>query len=63
MLRLHLLLITSCFLGLAGCGHATPGQIAKNAAGMVIAEKVEDDFEEFMNDTVTSESTVEAEGN
>lgn len=111
VLRLHLLLITSCFLGLAGCGHATPGQIAKNAAGMVIAEKAEDDFvescvsqgnphvscesefkktqregkdyyaeqkraedrkrakklsndfEEFMNDTVTSESTVEAEGN
>ena len=111
VLRLHLLLTTSCFLGLAGCGHATPGHIAKNAAGMIIAEKAEDDFvencvsqgnprvncesefkktqregkdyyaeqkraedreraeklsidfEEFMNDKVTSESTVEAERN
>jgi hypothetical protein len=96
---------------LASCGHATPGQIAKHAAGVVIAEtaendfvencvtqgnahvtcesefkktqregkeyyaeqkraedreraeKLSNDFEEFMNDTVTSESTVEAERN
>ena len=46
VLRLHLLLITCCFLALAGCSHATPGEMARNAAGIVIVETAEDDFVE-----------------